>query len=895
MPKPLIVIGAVVSDHDSSVALLRDGKLVAAINEERLCRARRGDPRNSVRRALNYVLAAAGVTLHDVDLLACDTTYYYPPAGHPPIAVFPDFPYPEKIIQFDHHLGHVASAFLPSPFDEAAVLSVDASGGIAPLTRDRSRWGVMAHEVAFRDRGFLVAHRHPTVEELLRQAPDAEARNYPAESLSLAHCVRGEVLVEVENLMASGSLGYFYALCGHFLGMEEGSFMGLSSHGGPSEFVGLFEQILRLEDNGRLAIDPEWLLFWAGDRVLDDPVSFRRMSPRWFEAFGQPRDPHGEITQRDKDFAWAAQKRLEQAMVHVGRHLYEVTQSPNLCIAGGVGLNSVANQVVLRETPFENVFIQPAASDDGLALGYALFADYVLAELPAQKRWTMTSAATGRAYDEQEIASFFAHLQRGELALEYFAAIPFTEAVAAIWSVDGGPEQRTPLHYDDAARRWRCVLPAPVGARVEYRFESVGAPIETYCWRPAPEQPRCDVRATPPPEQPPVDPFKKFLDDHRDLAGILDGERAFVGPEHVVIDPTNRCNNNCLPCWTKSPLLGEAGPEPEWHRQQMPDDMLLGLIDELAAMGAKRVRFTGGGEPLLHPAIYEAVEAVKRHGMICAMTTNFAAINEQGVRRLAALGVDELTVSLWAGTPTTYSRAHPNKTEATFERIEAHLRLFNSIKPPTSEVILANVLFAMNFMETREMLDFALRAGADGMYFTLVDSVHLRLDSLLITPPHLTIMRDHLQQVGERVEGLRGQGRAFRIDNWDGFLRRLDSVGFERGDYDIEAVEAIPCYMGWHFIRVLPDGDIAPCCRGVDKPMGNLHRASFKEIWHSDKYREFRRLALNESKRHPYFRPIACHRTCDNLMHNEMMHARLARLTDAERKQLLRYIVGKKI
>ncbi len=879
-----LILGAVVSDHDSSVALVRDGKLVAAINEERLCRVRRGDPRNSVRRALNYVLAEAGATPADVELLVCDTTHYYPPGAHRPIAVFPELP-AAKTVQLDHHLGHVASAFLPSPFDEAAVLSVDASGGIAPLVERPDRWGFLPRDVAFRERGFLVAHRHPPVEELLRAKPEAEARNYAAESLSLCHCMRGEVLVEIENHMAASSLGYFYALCAHFLGMEEGSFMGLAAHGGPNDYDAAFEKSLRLEENGRIVIDPDWLLFWSGDHVLDDPVSTRRMAPRWFETFGEPRAPHAKLTERDKRFAWSGQHRLEEALVHVARHLHEMTGSPNLCLAGGVALNSVANQVVLAQTPFEHVFIQPAASDDGLALGFALFGDYVLAKLPAEKRWSMDSAATGHTYAAAEVESFFSALQGGKLAVEYLAAIPGTKRVAAIWERSDGQAGRTALAYDEATRRWRGEIDLPPGAILTYEFESVGEPIENYLLPAMSADEKQTGDAAP--------EFLKFLDDHRDLAGALDGQRAFVGPEQVVIDATNRCNNNCLPCWTNSPLLGEFGPPAQWHRQEMPSDQLLRLIDELADLGAKRIRFSGGGEPLLHPEIFAAVERVKQRGMIGAMTTNFSAVDEADVRRLAASGLDELTVSLWAGTPTTYSRSHPNKTEQTFARIEARLKLYNELKGPGQDVIMANVLFSMNFQETREMLDFALRVGAAGVYFTLVDSVHKRTDGLLLTPPHLRVVREHLQQVKVRVDALRDEGRDFRLDNWDGLMQRLGATGAMRGDYDKAAVEAIPCYVGWMFVRVLPTGIVAPCCRGTRKPLGDLNEQSFTEIWRGEKMREFRRYALGERKSHPYFAPIGCHRTCDNLMHNREFHARLERLSAEERDHLRKFVVEK--
>jgi MoaA/NifB/PqqE/SkfB family radical SAM enzyme len=885
MAKPLCVVGAVVSDHDSAVALVVDGRLVAAINEERLCRVRRGDPRNSVRRALNYVLAEAGLTPADIDLVACDTAYYYPPGGHPPIAVFPDFP-DEKIVLLDHHLGHAASAFLPSPFDEAAVLTVDASGGVAPLTADRRRWGFRPADLAFRDRGFRAAHRHPTVAELLRAHPEAEARNYPAESLTLGHAVRGERFVEIEDQMAGGSLGYFYAICAHFLGMEEGSFMGLAAHGGPNKFDELFRQILRIESDGRLTLDPDWLRFWADDRVLEDPVSFKRLAPRWFETFGQPRRPDDDISPRDKDFAWSAQHRLEEALAHIATRLRQLTGSPNLCLAGGVALNSVANGKLIARAGFERVFIQPAASDDGIALGFALFADYVLAGVPAKKRWTMTDAATGRTYPEADIADFFARLQSGRLPLEYLAAIPGTRRVDVVWSIGGGAPQRTAMAYDEPARRWRAELPVPVGAAVEYSFESFGDPIETYLLAEPPSAPAPAAEKTDLPAE-----FRKFLDDHRDLAGALDGERAFIGPEHVVIDPTNRCNNNCLPCWTNSPLLGDFGPPASWARQEMPAEMLLRLIDELATLGAKRLRFTGGGEPLLHPAIFPAIERAKARGLICALTTNFSVIDDAGVRRLAAAGLDELTVSLWAGSAAIYSRSHPNKTEKTFAEIERHLRLYAECKRPGAEIVMANVLFSMNFMESREMLDFALRVGADGLYFALVDSVHPRTDGLLLAPPQLRILRQHLGDVRRRVDEVRAAGRLFRLDNWDGLLARVEAAGAPRGDYDQAAVEAIPCYVGWMFARVLPTGEVAPCCRGVNKPLGDLRRKSFAEIWHGEKAREFRRMALRESKRHPYFAAIGCRRVCDNLMHNGEFHARMQRLTAEERAQLRRFIV----
>ena len=110
------------------------------------------------------------------------------------------------------------------------------------------------------------------------------------------------------------------------------------------------------------------------------------------------------------------------------------------------------------------------------------------------------------------------------------------------------------------------------------------------------------------------------LEDCQRFDGVRDGSQAFTGPEHVVIDITNRCNNNCIACWTRSPLLGDKGPDNAWHRQQLSRDVVLRLVNDLAGMGTKIIRFTGGGEPFLHPDIFDFIAAVKSHKIYCAVT-----------------------------------------------------------------------------------------------------------------------------------------------------------------------------------------------------------------------------------------------------------------------------------
>ncbi len=899
---PRYVIGAVVSDHDSSVCLLRDGALVACVNEERLCRVRKGDRRNSIRRALTAVLAEAGIRLADVAAIFCDTDHYFAP-DHAPVPVFPDFPDPSRIYQITHHVGHTASAFLPSPFDEAAFLTIDASGGIAPIADSetgKAYWSMTARETDFMARGFRAAHAHPYLADLLAALPGGEARNYPAESLTAGTARRGEPMMELWDDFAQSSLGYFYALCSHFLDMEEGHFMGLASYGKPGPMLDAMREVIRLEDEGHIRIDSEMMHFWQDRYVLDDPVSMRRLSTRFLKTFGPGRKFFDPITQRHMDFAHAAQARLEEAMVHVAKHLRAVSGMKNLVLAGGVALNSVGNGVVLREAGFERIFIQPAASDDGLALGFALFGDHVLGDCRDGAVFRMGSAFLGPDRDA-ECAAFVEQLEQGLVEIEYLDPLPFTRFVDILWKGPGDRDfERTRMRHVGGGRH---VAHLPIAARggLEYHFDVHAASPDDYERAAAESSSRPDElpgayagngngRAHDP--RRPTDPFEMFLYDHRDIAGILDGERAFVGPEQVVIDPTNRCDNNCLACWTYSPLLGDAAPPEDWFRQQMPPELMHRTIDELADLGTRRVRFTGGGEPFVHPQMIEFLEHVKSRGMIACVTTNFTALTSEKVRRMSEIGVDEVTASIWAGTPDMYARSHPKKTARTFEKIEALLKEFTASKPAHARLYIANVLFSMNYVETREMYHFAVRCGADGIYFALVDSVAPRTDGLLLTPPHIRVLREHLAEVKTRVDELnRTRAVPFVLDNYHGLMRRLESIGATRGDYDAHAVDAIPCYVGWTFCRITPDGQVVPCCRGVDKPMGNLHKQTFTEIWADHRYREFRRMALREKKSHPYFAEIGCHRTCDNLMHNENEHARFTALGAEEREHLVRFVV----
>jgi len=867
------ILGTVISDHDSAVCLLSDGRPAFILAEERLCGVKRGDPRNSIRRALSAALSLSKISMSSIRAVFCDADMYYPPDS-PPQDVFPDMPDKSGVVQIPHHLGHVASAFFPSPFDEAAVLSIDASGGIAPIREDKNAWGISKRELDFIFSGFTPAHRHQNFRELADSQVSKDARNYPAESASFCLCRRGSPILELEDRFASESLGYFYALSAMFLDMEEGSLMGLAGHGKPSRYIDILNKILQLLPDGRIAIDPDYMHFWSQDRVLENPVAPDKLKEKFYQSFGRPRKAPESIDQHHADFAYAVQTRLEDAICHMASYLYQITEMPNLCLAGGVGLNSVANGKILERTPFKRLFVQPAATDDGIALGNALFGYYVLSGLPNRRWFDMGNARFGPAYNNAQIDELISSLSNGKVPIRYYASLPSVRNVTLRWRKEGGSDfidlamQRDPdgLSFNVAAE-------LPPGETAQYEFI-----VEAD--QPESKVQICDVASWAKIPLASLSPeFAKFVADHAALAGILDGENAFCGPEQVVIDPTNRCNNNCIPCWTNSPLLGEAGPPSSWHSTEMPDKMLSLLIDELADMGTRRIRLTGGGEPLMHPHAINVMEKAKSLGMAVGLTTNFTLFDEATIRRLVDIGIDEIAVSLWAADPQTYARSHPNKSEAAFYHIEKNLRLLCNLKAPSTKVVLANVMFSMTFDQAPRMVRFAEEVGADAVYFALVDSVHIRTDGLLLTPPMLARLQNDLLEISSQKNDI-------EIQNLDGLLVRLTAKGASKGDYDEEEVEKFPCVAGWIFARIMADGTVAPCCRGVSKPMGNLANGGFAKVWHSSSYAEFRKHS-GVSKRHKYFSPIGCRRTCDNLIHNKEALARLRGLSKKEQNDLL--------
>ncbi len=376
----------------------------------------------------------------------------------------------------------------------------------------------------------------------------------------------------------------------------------------------------------------------------------------------------------------------------------------------------------------------------------------------------------------------------------------------------------------------------------------------------------------------------RFCIDNRDLAGIL-REEVFEGPRHVVIDLTNRCNTNCIACWTYSPLLAsENKPQKAWYKEEIEIDAFESMVADLARKGVKRIRFTGGGEPLLYREFERAVKAVKSHGIWLAITSN-GIILDRWVDLLKEARVDEVALSIWAASESSYLAVHPKAKIGEFYRILESVKHLKSGEFSPS-LHLLNVINCHNYHEIAKMGDLGRNLGARSVYFTLVDAMP-DTQGLLLDAKQKSRALEQIEQLKSRFYMLNPE---ILWDNLDGFELRLRAS--DAMQYDEDSVDEVPCYMGWHFARITAAGDVAPCCRGVDYPMGNIHDSSFNATWHSEKYDEFRNLALHEKKSHPYFKKMNCYQMCDNLMHNRQIQERLDSLSDEQIKQLRQFKYG---
>jgi carbamoyltransferase len=360
----------IVQGLDSAAALVTSEGVQAAAAEERFTREKGtgGFP----ARAIQFCLRSAGLSPSSVDHVAHSFSYeplrrayelsesefareqftevYSHEAQLQCLEEhFPDYNWSDRFVPVPHHLAHAASAFYLSGFDEALILVADGMG------------------------------------------------EFDSTTIAVG---RGSDIQIVSQIFALNSLGLFYGVftlyLGFYLALDEYKVMGLAPYGDHRRYFDQIMDLIQLECSGSYATP---ILHQNG--TLEEKETYEGTLRLIAERLGPPRRPDEEITQRHMDIAAAVQAVLEAALLHVLRHHQAVTGQRKLCMAGGVALNCTANSLIWRSRMFDDMFVQPAAGDDGSALGAALYVQY--ARDPTACDTRMPLPLWGPRYDDEEI------------------------------------------------------------------------------------------------------------------------------------------------------------------------------------------------------------------------------------------------------------------------------------------------------------------------------------------------------------------------------------------------------------------------------------------------------------------------------------------------------------
>jgi len=379
------VLGISAFYHDSAAALIEDGRLVSAAQEERFTRKKHdsGFPQNAVQ----FCLDRAGIKMADVDYVAfydkpflkferlLETYLAYAPRGFNSFRMAmplwlkeklfqktllrdemkrwePDFDWQKRLLFGEHHQSHAASAFFPSPFEEAAVLTMDGVG----------EWA----------------------------------------TTSLGYG-KGNSLEMLKELHFPHSLGLLYSAFTYYTGFKVNSgeykVMGLAPYGEPRFKDLILDKIVDLKEDGTFRLDQTYFDYCTGLRMTND---------KFADVFGiKRRTPEEELTQVHMDLAASVQAVTEEIVLRLGRSVRKETGARNICLAGGVALNCVANGKLLRENIFDNIWVQPAAGDAGGAVGAAFAAYHGFMGQPRTLNGHMDGMAgsyLGPEYTDDEIA-----------------------------------------------------------------------------------------------------------------------------------------------------------------------------------------------------------------------------------------------------------------------------------------------------------------------------------------------------------------------------------------------------------------------------------------------------------------------------------------------------------
>ncbi len=434
------ILGLSAYYHDSAACLVRDGEIVAAAQEERFTRKKHdsGFP----AKATAWCLEQGGLTLAELDYVG----FYDKPLlkferlleqylGVAPrglkqfITAMPvwlkeklftrrmilqELPEFEGDVLFtEHHESHAASAFYPSPFVEAAVLTLDGVG----------EWATSSYGVG-----------------------------------------RGNTLELLAELHYPHSLGMLYSAFTYFTGFKVNSgeykVMGLAPYGVPRFADRILTDVIELKDDGSFKLDMQYFDYLHGLTMTNDAFA------KLFD--GPPRKAESPLTQREMDIAASIQKVTEEIMLRMARHVHRETGMTNLCLAGGVALNCVGNGRLLREGPFEHIWIQPAAGDAGGALGVALAIHHKVLGEPRRAHSegdSMRGSYLGPSYTDAEIETYLQSVGAPYERLDEQALIDRTAQILADEKVVGWHQGR--MEFGPRALGGRSILGDPRSTKMQ--------------------------------------------------------------------------------------------------------------------------------------------------------------------------------------------------------------------------------------------------------------------------------------------------------------------------------------------------------------------------------------------------------------------------------------------
>jgi MoaA/NifB/PqqE/SkfB family radical SAM enzyme len=234
-----------------------------------------------------------------------------------------------------------------------------------------------------------------------------------------------------------------------------------------------------------------------------------------------------------------------------------------------------------------------------------------------------------------------------------------------------------------------------------------------------------------------------------------------------------------------------------------------------------------------------------------------------------------LTISIWAGDATMYSRLHDRNIES-FYKVKNNLEFLNLLKPSRLYVKVYAIINNINYLGTRNLLDLVTETGCNAIEFGVADVIPQATDSFLLNEEQLSSLK---QDFNNLLKQLNKKSYKVRIINKNIFLKRISSQKACFGEYD-SFVDRIPCYAGWVFLRLRANGDFNSCLKSHRIPIGNIYKDSFSSVWNGSLQQEFREKSLNLHRDKDYFRYIGngndgiigCRRVCDNILMNEHLH-----------------------